>query len=430
MRRLKLIFFLSIALLIKTELYSITPEEAFLLSLKNNPKIKALKAALNRAEIGLKKAQSAYLPEVLFTVNYRRVGVIPEFDMPMAGKIRFGTENNYFFQVQGRYLIFDWGRRGLIKELSNNGKILSKASLTSLKKRLSYSIAGIFLAYNTLHQTEEGLKENLKLFKAHLDVSKKMYSEGMVSSYDVLSTKIKIENIKTEIDEIEKAKSSLIFELEGIVGEKIDSIDFENYRIPLKNLSIDYLTKEALKNREDLFIYSVQEKSLDVQKKLVKIKNLPQIASTVNFMLQNGMLPDLNELRTNWNIVVSANMTLFDGSKSKWELKEIEKELEQLSQEFKGKTLELKTEIKKAVSNLNFLMKKLIKDRSNVKLAEESLKIVKESYTKGEASNIDVLKSINELKFAKLSVIKTEMEIEKEKLNILILTGKTPWRIK
>ncbi len=419
-----------ILLILTATLLSITPQEAVKLAFKNNPSLKELQVMIDKAEYSEKKAFSAYLPKLSFFASYKRAGIIPEFEMPGAGKIRFGTENNYFLQLKAEYLLFDWGRRGNILKISSNSKNFPELNLNFLKKSLVNSIFSLFIAYKTLSLTEETLISNLKTLEKHLSAVKELYRAGIVSKHDLLSTEVKIEDAKGEIDDIKKAKENILIALKEIIST--DSIDTPviselKFKLPLDPEKLLEISK---KNREDLKLFDYRRKNLELQKKIAKTKNLPLLAFQANYMLQNGMLPDLNEMRSNWNVMITLSSTLFDGFKSKYELYEIESEIKKLDYEYEEKIQKIKSDIEKSIKNIKFLEEKIKREEKKVFLSKESLEIVEKAYNEGSKSNLDVLKAIAELKFSELSLIKAKADLEKEKLKLSLIVGIEPWRLK
>ncbi len=427
---MKKVIFLFVLLILTSTLFPITPQEAVNLAFKNNPSLKELQMMIDKAEYSEKKAFSSYFPKLSLFASYRRAGVIPEFEMPGMGEIRFGIENNYFLQLKAEYLLFDWGRRGNILKISSNSKNFPELNLNFLKKRLANSIFSLFIAYKTLSITEKTLNSNLKILKKHLSAVKELYRAGIVSKHDLLSTEVKIEDAKGQIEDVKKAKENILIAIKEIIlTDSIDTPEISelNFKLPLEPEKLLEISK---KNREDLKLFYYRRKNLELQKKITKTKNLPLLAFQANYMLQNGMLPDLNEMKSNWNIMLTISSTLFDGFKSNYELCEIESEMKKLDYEYEEKIQKLKADIEKSIKNIKFLEEKIKREEKKVLLSKESLAIVEKAYNEGSKSNLDVLKAIAELKFSELSLIKAKADLEKEKLKLSLIVGIESWRLK
>ncbi len=410
--------------------FSLTYKEALNIAFEKNPDLKGMKEAVRAAELNIKKSNSLFLPTLDINGRYTRIGVIPEFEIPGMGSFKFGTPNNYDFRLTSQYLLFDWNRRKNIKSISEKGKELKENSYISMKKRLAYTIATLFYTYDILKESKLIFEENLETLRAHLKIVKKRYDAGLVSSYDVLSTKVQISKVEAQLIDFEKGLENLKVSLKQILG--IDKgVNFEgSLELPKINFDITELLKISLDSREELKSLMLQKSLIDLNIKIAKSSLMPQLALQANYQFRNGMLPDVDEIRSNWNINLLLSFKVFDGFNSRYERKILRVQKKEIEFKIESITKSIKAELEKTIVNIESLKKSLKKEKEKLKLAEEAYSTVLKAYREGAVSNIDVLNANSNLKFAKLSVLKIKNQILQEKLKIFNIIGFEFWRAK
>ncbi len=408
--------------------FSLTYNQAVKRLFKNNPDIKSMKYNIKIADYSIKKTLSQYYPSIGLNGRYTRIGIIPEFEIPGMGSFKFGTPNNYDFKIGSQYLLYDWNRRGNLKKLSEKDKRINENSFNLLKKNLAYSIANIYLSYDILKKSKNIFESNLEILKTHLKVVKKRYEAGIVSSYDLLSTKVQISKTESQIIDIEKGLKDLKLSLKQLLNTD-ENIKIEGV-VDIKpiDLKIESLVKIAVLNREDLKNLILKKSLINLQKNVNRANLLPVFAFQANYELRNGMLPDVNKLKSNWNINITVSYKLFDGFNTKYQSKILDVRKTQIINQIDSLKREIKTEIEKSLMAIDSFNRSLQKETEKLKLAKEAYKTVETAYSEGAVSNIDVLNAGSNLKFAKLSILKIKNQIIMEKLKILNIIGIKFWR--
>jgi outer membrane protein TolC len=410
--------------------FSITYNQAVKDVFKNNPDINLMKENIKAADYSIKKTISSYFPSLDFNGRYTRIGITPEFEIPGMGSFKFGTPNNYNFRLTTQYMLYDWNRRGNLKAISEKNKTIIGNSYTLLKKNIAWTIANIFSSYNILLKSKNIFESNLNTLKEHLKSVKKRYEAGIVSSYDLLSTKVQISKTEAQILDIEKGLKNMELSLKQLLNKDENiKIDGTVELLPIK-FEEKELVKIALSNREDIKNLLVQKSMIDVQKKINKTALLPIVAFQANYELRNGMLPDIDKLKSNWNLNFTIAYKIFDGFKTKYQDKILSVQETQLFLKIESLKRKIKTDIAKSLTNIFSFEKSLQKESEKLKLAEEAYRTVVKAYREGAVSNIDVLNANSNLKLAKLSILKIKNQIIMEKLKIINTIGLKFWRLK
>ncbi len=415
---------------IQVLVFPITFKQAVKTVFKNNPDINLMKENIKAADYSIKKTISSYFPSLDFNGRYTRIGIIPEFEIPGMGSFKFGTPNNYNFRITTQYMVYDWNKRGNLKVLSEKNKTIMENSYTSLKKNMVYTIANIFSSTNILIKSKNIFESNLITLKKHLEVVKKRFDAGIVPSYDILSTKVQISKTEARILDIEKVIKNMELSLKQLLNTD-DNIKIEG---DIELLPVKYdsqsLIEIAVSNREDMKNLYLQKSLIQVQKKVNKTALLPILAFQANYELRNGMLPDIDKLKQNWNLNFTIAYKIFDGFKTKYQNKILTVQDNQITLKIESLKGKIKTDIEKSLINILSLKKQLQKEKENLELAEEAYKTVVKAYSKGAVSNMDVLNASSNLKFAKLSILKIKNQIKMEKLKLINTIGLEFWRLK
>ncbi len=388
---------------------SLTLEKAIELSLNNQPLIQQAESEINVIDAKIKEQESYDYPGVDAKLTYSRIGPVP--------KIVFGNQafklfpaNNYDAHLSARYNVYDFGKKDAFLELTKSYKLSAKEKVELIKNDLSYKTAKLFYSILYLEKSLAVKDEQIKTLESHLELTKKKVENNSATDFDVLTTKVKVANAKDQrIDienEITKEKTALR-NLLGLAGKTELNLKGD-FNFIEKKIDADSLLSVAYNQREELKLSADAVNSTKLKKEAASLSNDPSINLMAQYGIKNGFEPNLDALRGNWMVGVSANVPIFDGFRTEAKIEEAEAELDAQNSKIKSIKRKIKTEVEQSISELQTSKSKISTTALLVKQAEEALKRAKLSYQNGVITNLDLLDSetsLTEAKFAELRVI-------------------------
>ncbi len=387
----------------------LTLNKAIQLTLKNQPLINQAKDDVNAAEAKIQEQKSFNYPDINADLSYSRIGPVPA--------IQFGSEsfrlypgNNYDAHVRARYNIFDFGKKKALLDLTKSFKLTAQEKINYIENNLSYKTVKLFYSILFLEKSLDVKNDQINTLESHLEITQKKVKNGTATDFDVLTTRVRVasaKNQKVDIeDEINKQKIALRSLLGLSSGTPLDLQG--DLSLLTQSTNIDSLLAKAYTQREEIRIAKDAQNSIEIQKKVASLGDKPTLNAMVSYGLKNGFMPNIDVLRGNWIVGISANIPIFNGNRKDATVQEAEANLNAADSRISALKREIKTEVQQAVSELNTSRDKLSSTKLQVEQAEQALKRAKTSYENGVITNLDMLDaetSLSEAEFLHLRVI-------------------------
>jgi outer membrane protein len=382
---------------------NLTLNDAIKLALKNQPLINQAEQQVNAAEAKVNIQKSFDYPDVQADLSYIRIGPI--------STIQFGNEsfilapaNNYDAHVSVGYNIFDFGRKSALLDLTKSYKLTAQEKTNYIKDELSYNTTKLFYSILYLEKSLDVKNDQIKTLETHLDVTQKKVDSGTATDFEVLTTKVRVasaENQKVDIEnEINKQKIAL----NSLMGLPADSpLDLQG-DLSLLSMTInnDSLLELAYSQREELKIAQDAQRSIEQQKQVASLSNVPTLNAIASYGLKNGFMPNLDVLRGNWVVGISANIPIFNGNRKDAQIQEAQANLNANDAQISALKRKINMEVQQAVSDLETSKAKLKSTQLQVEQAAEAVKRAEVSYINGVITNLDLLDAETSLSEAKL----------------------------
>jgi outer membrane protein len=382
---------------------NLTLNEAIQLALKNQPLITQAEQEVNAAEAKINEQKSFEYPNVEADISYARIGPIPA--------IQFGNEsfilapaNNYDAHVSAGYNIFDFGRKNALLDLTKSYKLTAQEKTNYIKDKLSYNTTKLFYSILYLEKSLDVKNDQIKALETHLDVIQKKVDSGTATDFEVLTTKVRVasaENQKVDIEnEINKQKIAL----NSLMGLPADTpLDLQgDLSLLSMRVNNDSLLDLAYSQREELKIAQDAQRSIEQQKQVASLSNAPTLNAIASYGLKNGLMPNLDVLRGNWVVGISANIPIFNGNRKDAQIQEADANLNANDAQISALKRKIDMEVQQAVSDLETSKAKLKSTQLQVDQAAEAVKRAEVSYINGVITNLDLLDAETSLSEAKL----------------------------
>ncbi|HEX3006678.1 MAG TPA: TolC family protein [Bacteroidales bacterium] len=378
----------------------------------SHPSIKEAEEALNVADARISLAKSGYLPDVDVNGNYSHIGPVSSFDMPSFGHIQLYPADNYSASLNYRQTLYDFGKTSNNVKLEKENKNIYSQNIELAKQKLAIAAVNNFYNMVFLQEAIRIKNEELDNLKNHLEFVEKKRTTGSATSYEILSTKVKISNTESQKSDLEnmlKVQQAIFNSLTGLPANNVTIV--KQSEIPVvAALQEDSLLDYAYTHRIEMALSKEKETMAGLQYKLTKSQNNPVLSAMASAGGKNGYVPELNKVKANYSVGVGLRIPIFDGNRLKNNLVQVQSGINNASFETEIEKRNISNEVIENESNLNNSFKKISLFELQLEQAKEAYKLAQVSYETGAITNLDLLDAETRLSESTLQLLKAKVD--------------------
>lgn len=382
---------------------NLTLDEAIKLALKNQPLIEKAEDEVKAADAKIYGQKSFNYPNVEANLSYNRLGPISSIEFGGSSFLLYPA-NNYDADIGARYTLYDFGKRNSLLDLVKSFKMTSEEKINYVKNQLSYSTVHLFYSILYLEKSLRVKNDEIKTLEQHLDITQKKVNSGTATDFDVLTTKVRVASAKNEKVDIENAinkEKIALRDLLGLSSDKQINLSGDLTLMP-QTTNSDSLLTQAFVQREEIKIAEDARNSLKLQKNVASHGDLPKLNLMANFGFKNGFMPNIDVLRGNWVLGVSADIPIFNGFRKDAQVQEAEANLNANNAQILSLKRKIKTEVDQSISQLKTSQAQLSTTELQVEQAKQAVQRAEASYENGVITNLDLLDAETSLAEAEL----------------------------
>ena len=337
--------------------------------------------------------------------------------------------NNLSAGVSLNQTIYDGGRSfNQVKQARTN------LDIARLNQRLTkiQVIQNVIKSYYGLLQAQKLLnvaEKNLEMSNQQVSLVKKQFDLGVVKRTDLL--KAEVAQGQARVDVLNKKTSlensrRILFNDMGLqdFGQPITAMDDE-WEVPSIPSSSDVL--KLLKNQNPNLLISQARINLgDLSYKLVRGLRLPSLNSSMNYSA-NGETSDelMDALRDEWSLGINLSVSLPIYTGNSLSMQQQQAKLSKQQSEYSYITLlnDLRVQAELIRESLNNYAEIIPLNQAVVTSAEEDLKLVRERYSLGSATILEVLDAQVSLIRSNSTLINTIHDARMQEASLKALLG-------
>ena len=337
--------------------------------------------------------------------------------------------NNLSAGVSLNQTIYDGGRSfNQVKQARTN------LDIARLNQRLTkiQVIQNVIKSYYVLLQAQKLLdvaEKNLEMSNQQVSLVKKQFDLGVVKRTDLL--KAEVAQGQARVDVLNKKTSfensrRILFNDMGLqdFGQPITAMDDE-WMVPSIPSSADVL--KVLKNQNPNLLISQARINLgDLSYKLVRGLRLPSLNSSMNYSA-NGETSDelMDALKDEWSLGINLSVSLPIYTGNSLSMQQQQAKLSKQQSEYSYITLlnDLRVQAELIRESLNNYAEIIPLNQAVVTSAEEDLKLVRERYSLGSATILEVLDAQVSLIRSNSTLINTIHDARMQEASLKALLG-------
>ncbi len=380
--------------------------------IKNHPLVKSAEEALKSADAQIGLAKSGYYPNINFDANINNIGPVPSLSLPDMGTFSFVPRNNISGEFSLHQSIYDFGKTAQGIAVADEGKSITEQSKEQVKQKLALHSVQIYYNLDFLQEAIKIKAEQLQTLNEHLDFVEKKKATGSATDYEVLSTKVKISGVESQLLDIKAARKVQLSALNSLLG--LPSETFHNVKqlldMKLPVIESDSMISHAYANRNEMMIAKKKEQLASMQVEMEKIKKTPSLYFIANGGIKNGFVPEINKIRPNYVVGLGVNIPIFDGTREKYNIVKAQSAAETTVLQTEVTRRDISSEVVESEARIQTAVQKVTQSKLQLEQAEEALSLAKLSYQSGVITNLDLLDAATAVSESRLLLLKSQID--------------------
>jgi len=394
---------------------------ALTLAAEKNKDIKVAQEYRRKVEGIYIEERSAALPKIGFngTVQYGK----DESQRAYSDTTAL-SNHSYGGEITLKQPLYTWGQIGAAVRAAKIGIMTSDDQLKLHCQAVARDVSTAF--YDLLLSTElqQIARRNLELKLHHLDESRRKYSAGVATDYDVLSAEVAVKNARPEViqyENLERVLKERLGMLIGIQGDHFNITGVLNVTAkPLQN--IQQTVQRAWNNRAEL---SELNHQLGMREELIKVVNAadkPRVDLQASYGWNDLTVEDSNESGNTVSTALIFSYPFFDGMNTRGRLEQARSEVRSLMLQKEKLKDSIRLEVFESFSTLRESVEIVNALTGTVAQAEELASMAEDGFIYGVKTHLDVQDS-------QLSVKQARGNLAKAKRDYLVAEVTLKWVI-
>lgn len=407
---------------------SLTLRAAVEMVLASHPAIQEARDGVAVSRARVEGSRSALYPEVSASGLYSHVGPVPSLEF-QDRSITLFPSNNYNADVTVRQTVYDAGKREIEVARASAMEETAAENVEVVRFRLAYQTID---AFNAILFQQESLRvqdEELEALRRHLEIIQEMVRAGSATEFEVLTTQVRIGDVENRRVDVANALEVRDIELRQLLGWPADRPLALSGRFQDSGevLDGDSLVALALQLRPDLRLSRSTEGTARVQARLAALGDKPAVNVNLTVGAKNGYVPHLNVLKPNWVAGMSVDFPIFNGHRTRSQVRETEASLSQAQARTRTLARSVATQVEQALSSLRASREKIRTSELQVRQAEAAVALAETRYQAGVVTNLDVLDAQTSLSEARLAELRARYELVSHRAMLRQAVGDRSW---
>lgn len=382
---------------------SLTIEDALARAFKYNRTYIGAVEELGKGSARVAEARAGAFPVISGFGEYSRNWEPSEFVISMGGvpqRLKIGTDNTFRAGFSVTQPIFLGGKVSTALKIAKLYRKYARADLVRVYNQVRLEVFHAYYGYlEALDMVRVSEQANDQARASRIDMEK-MFSQGVVSEYDLLRARVAEANTLPTLIKARSAAKTAGDALKSTLGmdlsEEIDLLtqyDFTGIDT-LLNESIDYYNGIAFSKRSDLTAMKLRVDMLDKNISIEKAAYYPSLFFSTNLMWE-AQRDDWDLDADNWtrslNSSFSLTVPIFEGFGRSAKVKQARVDKQQAELQYKQFIDGIELEVSSAFGNLKEAYERLNSQKQTVEMAREGLRISELRFQNGVGTQLEII---------------------------------------
>jgi outer membrane protein len=378
--------------------------------LAQNPTLKGAEDAIAILEARIDQQKSALLPNVRGDASYSRIGPVIQLTFPDLGTFQLYPANNYDLHAGVRQLLYDGSRTKTSIALTESQVDSAEDHWELLKRDLTFETVEVCDSILFLRESLRVQNDHVQALQDHLDIARKKVAAGTATELEVLNTQVRIVEAQNRAVDLQNALDKQTLSLRRLMKLE-DQAPLElsgEFRYEPLALNAEELVGVAEGQRPETKSVRNLMKSANIELHIAGLTYLPVVSANLLFGAKNGYLPDLNAIKADFVLAVSATVPIFDGHLGRALKAQATANVKTIQDRAQDIEEMIKAEVRQAISDVQAADQKLQAVELNIEQAQKAMAYAQARYEAGTITNLDLLDTedaLTEAEFAKVRAL-------------------------
>jgi outer membrane protein len=394
------------------------------------PNIKEAQNAAASAEQRLQLTELNNLPTVSgeASYNYVQPKIVLPFPSGPNGAIedfQFAAVHNYGASVGGTYTVMDFGRLKANIEKAKTELQYSKHNIDFNKSSLALQVGTIYYNIIFLQKSIEIQDSVISFLNDNKQIIESKLKNGDAIKIDLLNIQAQVDienNRKLDLQNSLQKQINLLAYTTGDTATRGNGFDFD---LPLRVLT-DALS-EAQINNPDFLLAKDRIKQSQDELGITKLINRPYVNLGANVGVKNNYVPLVNDPRFNYNAGVSLHVPIYNGGRTKQQIKLAETSVKQSQLAIDALSNNYRKDISQALTDIQSNIDRIKNTEGQINQNKVAQEITGSRFKNGVATNLDLTNASTNLQRALFTRLQYEYQLCVSKLQLANLIGYQYW---
>ena len=394
------------------------------------PNLKESQNAITAAEQNLDLTKMNNLPTVGGDASYAYVQpkIVLPFPLGPGGAIenfQFAAVNNYGGSVSGSYMLLDFGRLKANVEKAKTALQYSKHNLEYSKSMLALQVSTIYYNVIFLKRSIDIQDSVIAFLNENKAIVESKLKNGDAIKVDLLNIQAQVDietNRKVDLQNSLQKQINLLEYTTGTAAANGRAFDFD---MPVRTVG-DALS-EAQTNNFDFIIAKDRIKQAQDELGITKLINRPSLDLGANVGVKNNYLPNINDPRFNYNAGVSLHIPIYNGGRTKQQIKLAETSVRQNELAIESMVNNYKKDIDQALTDIESNIDRIKNTQGQIEQNRVAQELTASRFKNGVATNLDLTNASTNLQRAEFTRLQYEYQLCIAKLQLANLVGYRYW---
>lgn len=399
---------------------------AFSLALENNKEILLQEVAQRKAELGDIKARAIMMPSLTANLGYqqREHGFLQNSSSTTSPNDSYNTR---YLNASLSQPIYTGGRAAAERSKATHVQVASAYQVTTAQKSVYLALVSLFTDIRQAEAVAAVNRANIERLEEHLSKSRIRFEVGEVEKTVLLQSEMALSQGRADYQASLNTLHLLEVRLGNIVGIASDiTLVGEIPQPATLPETIDDLLRLANEHRDDL---KAEQAMLDFTNEDLRVqvsKYLPTVRAGVDY--RNNTIEGVAQ-RTGTSegdditFMLNLELPIFEGGTRVADYREAKYNIIERSHRILQLKEQIRFDVHQSVFTLDTLSHRLREAQSRITLAEENLRMVRLQFEVGEATNLDLLDAIINLKNSELDLVINEFDQRKNQFILMQAIG-------
>jgi outer membrane protein TolC len=317
---------------------------------------------------------------------------------------KFGVDNSGFASVGLSQLVFD-GSYLLGLKATSVYKDLAIKSVTQSKQQVAESVTKAYYGILVNEKRMGLLSLNLARLDTLLKETRELNKQGFVEKIDVQRLDVQANNLRTELDNVNRLQelsySLLKFQMGYPIEEPI-KVTESLEKIELATFNLNTAGEFSYANRIEYSILQTQENLAELDLKSIKAGYLPRLVLNANYGYNAGANAFSDLMTKQWfdnaAVTVALQIPIFDGFSKKYKAVQSANNLQKVRQSYGLLKSSIDLQRSQASITMKNALESMKEQKANLDLANEISRVTRVKYQQGVGSNLEVLNAESSIK--------------------------------